>query len=108
MVTKTVSAIYENGVLRLLNPEELDLIEGQQVDVTLEVESDEVELPTENVDPYIIQLAHELAARSKREGKRLIGAHLGKFEINENFDDPLPDEFWFGKGDGESQGTTQK
>ena len=32
----------------------------------------------------------------QKTGKRVFGQHRGKIHIAENFDDPLPDDFWLG------------
>ncbi len=32
----------------------------------------------------------------QKAGKRVFGQHRGKIHIAENFNDPLPDDFWLG------------
>jgi antitoxin (DNA-binding transcriptional repressor) of toxin-antitoxin stability system len=32
-----------------------------------------------------------------KTGKRIAGLHEGMWWVSEDFDDPLPDEFWFGE-----------
>jgi antitoxin (DNA-binding transcriptional repressor) of toxin-antitoxin stability system len=32
-----------------------------------------------------------------KSGKRIAGLHQGMWRVNEDFDDPLPDEFWLGE-----------
>ncbi|MFH1975718.1 MAG: toxin-antitoxin (TA) system antitoxin [Pseudomonadota bacterium] len=36
-------------------------------------------------------------ARLVQIGKRVAGLHAGAIRISEDFDEPLPDEFWVGK-----------
>ena len=36
-----------------------------------------------------------VAETSKKE--RVLGMHPGSIWVSDDFDDPLPDEFWFGK-----------
>lgn len=67
----TVRAIYENGKLRLLDKIELE--EGREITVML------MEEPPKNL------------------GKRTPNLHRGVFEMSDDFDDPLPDEFWLGE-----------
>jgi antitoxin (DNA-binding transcriptional repressor) of toxin-antitoxin stability system len=33
----------------------------------------------------------------KKPGKRIMGLHAGMWEVSDDFDDPLPDEFWLGE-----------
>ena len=69
----SIRAIYEDGKLRLLDP--IDLREGQEVSITI-VNKDAKNLSVEN--------------------ERILGLHLGSFEMAEDFDAPLPDSFWLG------------
>lgn len=36
-------------------------------------------------------------ARMVQAGKRVAGLHSGAIRISDDFDEPLPDEFWTGK-----------
>jgi hypothetical protein len=38
--------------------------------------------------------ALEAALRAYRSGERVLGLHVGAFWMSEDFNDPLPDEFW--------------
>lgn len=40
--------------------------------------------------------AHEGKSRHKKK-KRVLGLHAGSMRMSDDFDAPLPDEFWFGK-----------
>jgi len=33
----------------------------------------------------------------KKPGKRIMGLHAGMWEVSDDFDAPLPDEFWLGE-----------
>jgi len=39
----------------------------------------------------------ELAAGKKPKKPRVLGLHPGAFQPADDFDDPLPDEFWLGE-----------
>ena len=49
----------------------------------------------------IAKVLHDLKAEkqtpSAASGPRTAGLHEGAWIIADDFDDPLPDEFWFGK-----------
>ena len=66
----TVRAIYENGQIRLL--EDIELKDGQELQVKI------LDMP-------------------KKTGKRIPDLHPGAFVFGDDFDDPLPDSFWFGE-----------
>jgi predicted DNA-binding antitoxin AbrB/MazE fold protein len=70
----SIRAIYENGVLRLLDPVELQ--EGEKVEIT-------------------IAPIHDIA-HTKR-GQRRLELFRGEFWMSDDFDDPLPDSFWLGE-----------
>ena len=36
---------------------------------------------------------------SGMERQRTVGEYIGKIEMSDDFDAPLPDEFWFGSSD---------
>lgn len=44
--------------------------------------------------------SNTLATEQKRPSKRQAGLGKGKVFVSEDFDDPLPDEFWLGEGKG--------
>jgi len=67
--TVTLRAVYENGVIRLLEPAEL--VEGQEVQV----------------------LAPKKEVTIVRRG-RTPNLHRGSMRMGEDFDEPLPDSFW--------------
>lgn len=69
--TITIRAVYENGVIRLLEP--VDLEEGQEVEVIASKQ------------------------QNSRQGKRIMGLHEGAAWMSDDFDDPLPDSFWLGE-----------
>lgn len=70
--TVTLRAVYENGVIRLLEPAEL--VEGQEVQV----------------------LAPKKEAQLSRKG-RTPNLHRGSMYMSDDFDEPLPDSFWLGE-----------
>lgn len=39
----------------------------------------------------------EIVEGEKPKQGRILGMHPGAFQPSEDFDDPLPDEFWFGE-----------
>jgi predicted DNA-binding antitoxin AbrB/MazE fold protein len=75
-MARTVRAVYEAGHLRLLEP--VDLTDGQAVHVTISHEA--AELPELMTEP------------------RIAGLHRGEIWTSDDFDAPLPDEFWLGEG----------
>lgn len=42
-------------------------------------------------------LAELLGISSPKKGKRVAGLNRGKMRISDDFDAPLPDEFWLGE-----------
>lgn len=75
MIAKPIRAVYESGQLRLLEP--ADLAEGETISVTITPEkSDEM-----------VDLSQP----------RIAGLHAGEIWTSDDFDDPLPDEFWLGE-----------
>ena len=79
----TVRAIYKNGQLKLLEPVELQ-------------DGDEVELL---IMPLVDNSVEQTAASGKKP--RILGMHPGAITISDDFDDPLPDEFWLSDSDDE-------
>jgi predicted DNA-binding antitoxin AbrB/MazE fold protein len=67
---RSVHAIYENGTLRLLEPVELK--EGEEVVVQIPI------------------------VESVPKKKRIFDMHSGNYWMSDDFDDELPDSFWFG------------
>jgi predicted DNA-binding antitoxin AbrB/MazE fold protein len=74
MAAVNVHIICENGVLRLLDP--LELKEGQILEATV------LETPQED-----------------ENSERVFGLHEGMGWMSDDFDDELPDSFWFGEED---------
>ena len=72
MVLQAVRAIYEDGKLRLLEPVELK--EGEELVIQIPVADEKAE----------------------QVGKRIPNLHPNAFEMSDDFDDELPDSFWFG------------
>ena len=69
---RAVHAIYENGTLRLLEPVELK--EGQVLEaIVLE------------------------SSKEDESGERIFDMHSGNYWMSDDFDDELPDSFWFGE-----------
>ena len=57
-------------------------------------------LPEREQDRIAARLKAELdkiAIESRPQGKRIAGLGEGTFEIPDDFDEPLPDEFWLGE-----------
>lgn len=73
---RTISVVYENGVLKPLEP--LTLKEGSKLHITY-------------VEPPVAT-----------QKERKLDLFPGMFQIPDDFDDPLPDEFWLGT-DGEDE-----
>lgn len=71
-----ISVVYENGVFKPLEPVELE--EGTPGHVMVE----------ESPSP---------ATRKART----LGMYPGAFEFSDDFDEPLPDEFWYGRAEDE-------
>jgi hypothetical protein len=44
-----------------------------------------------------MRLADELTVGKKPKKPRVLGLHPGAFQPSDDFDDPLPDEFWLGE-----------
>ena len=79
----TVRAIYKDGQLRLQEPVELQ--EGDEVEIIiLPVAGDEIETDTDS-----------------GQKRRILGMHPGAITISDDFDDPLPDDFWLSDSDDE-------
>ena len=66
----TVRAIYENGQIRLL--EDVELKDGQELEI------------------------HVVKKVETTLKPRVFGLHRGLMKMADDFDDPLPDSFWFG------------
>ncbi len=79
----TVRAIYRNGQLKLLEPVELQ-------------DGDEVELL---IMPLIDDDINTDTDTTKKP--RILGMHPGAITMSDDFDDPLPDEFWLSDSDDE-------
>jgi predicted DNA-binding antitoxin AbrB/MazE fold protein len=79
----TVRAIYKNGQLKLLEPVELQ-------------DGDEVELLIMPLTDSSIEQAED-----SEKKPRIPGMHEGAFTVSDDFDDPLPDEFWLSDSDDE-------
>jgi predicted DNA-binding antitoxin AbrB/MazE fold protein len=67
---RTISVVYENGVLKPLEP--LPLEEGEKLEITFK------------------------DAHATPKGRKL-DLMPGAFKVPDDFDDPLPDEFWLGE-----------
>ena len=67
-----VRAVYKNGQLRLLDP--VDLAENEEVSITIRP-----------------------AMPPKSPSPRRPNLHPGEIWMSDDFDDPLPDEFWLGE-----------
>jgi antitoxin (DNA-binding transcriptional repressor) of toxin-antitoxin stability system len=54
---------------------------------------------TEHETPVarVVPIPSPPPASSANHGRRLLGLHPGAWEISDDFDQPLPDEFWLGK-----------
>jgi predicted DNA-binding antitoxin AbrB/MazE fold protein len=63
-----IRAVYEDGHLKLLDP--LDLKEGETVEIAIVSKTQGIKQP------------------------RILGLHRGAITTTDDFDDPLPDEFW--------------
>lgn len=50
---------------------------------------------------YFIQKGNKIVAKLIvfKEGERIPGLSEGEVWVSDDFDDPLPDEFWFGRED---------
>lgn len=72
MAAIKVHIIYENGKLRLLEP--LELKEGQVLEAT------------------VVEISNE-----DDNWERVFGLHEGMGWMSDDFDDELPDSFWFGE-----------
>lgn len=78
MTVKNVTLEEANGHL----PELLHQIKpGDEIVIT------EKDQPTAKLIPI-----------AKTQGKRVFGQYRGKLKMSDDFDAPLPDDFWFGKG----------
>ena len=42
-------------------------------------------------------LLKQRTEQTPRQAPRVMGLHEGQMDMSDNFDDPLPDEFWLGK-----------
>ncbi|MCA9915743.1 MAG: antitoxin family protein [Anaerolineae bacterium] len=68
----TVRTVYENEVIRLLEPAELE--EGQEIEVVA---------------------SHKKSGTTGTERKPSL--HAGSTQMSDDFDDPLLDSFWLGE-----------
>jgi len=58
---------------------------------------DEVFVTVQQGQVIIKPANHLVAHNSSNELKRTVGEYVGKIHISEDFDAPLPDEFWLGE-----------
>lgn len=47
---------------------------------------------------FVEFLAQKYAQPQQARRKRVLGLNRGKYWMSNNFNNPLPDEFWLGKG----------
>ncbi|HTD85447.1 MAG TPA: toxin-antitoxin (TA) system antitoxin [Candidatus Binatia bacterium] len=64
--------------------------------VKLAREGDEVIL-TDGNEPVAKLVLIKSDSRNRIEGPRKLGLHRGAWQISDDFDAPLPDEFWLGQ-----------
>lgn len=55
---------------------------------------------TEHDQPVakVVAVAGQAAKTAPAAQRRKLGLHPGAWEVSGDFDEPLPDEFWLGKG----------
>ena len=71
----------------------------QQLEKVITRLKDLARLPEREQDRIAARLKAELdkiTAKTPSQGKRIAGLGEGTFEIPDDFDEPLPDEFWLG------------
>jgi predicted DNA-binding antitoxin AbrB/MazE fold protein len=80
----TVRAIYKDGQLHI--QEAVELEEGEEVDILI--------MPVRDDIP-------DTSATDDDKKPRIPGMHEGAITMSDDFDDPLPDEFWLSDSDNE-------
>ena len=73
----------------------------QSISNTLELISKLQELPEEQqqqVLDFIEFLEQKYVLNSDKSKQRVLGLHEGQIWISDDFNEPLPDEFWLGEG----------
>ena len=71
----------------------------QQLEKVITQLKDLARLPEREQDRIAARLKVELdkiTIKARSQGKRVAGLGEGTFEIPDDFDEPLPDEFWLG------------
>jgi antitoxin (DNA-binding transcriptional repressor) of toxin-antitoxin stability system len=72
----------------------------RMIEATNEDLKELIRLAQEGVDVILtengIPLAHILPMNEEKK-PRIMGLHAGVWEVSDDFDDPLPDEFWLGE-----------
>ena len=74
---------------------------SQVVDTTSELITKLQTLPPEQqqqVLDFVEFLAQKYVQAQATPKKRVMGLHKGKIWMSDDFNDPLPDELWMGKG----------
>jgi hypothetical protein len=66
-----IRAVYEDGQLRLLD--DVELAEGETIEIAI------------------------VSKQPSGDQIRVLGLHPGAMTTTDDFDSPLPDEFWFGE-----------
>ena len=80
----TVRAIYKDGQLHI--QQSLELEDGEEVEILI--------MPVLN-DETVMSVTND------EKKPRIPGMHKGAWEVSDDFDDPLPDEFWLSDSDDE-------
>lgn len=73
----------------------------QVLDTTSEVLNKLQTLPPEQkqqVLDFVEFLTQKYAQPEQTRKKRVLGLNRGKYRMSDDFNNPLPDEFWLGKG----------
>jgi antitoxin (DNA-binding transcriptional repressor) of toxin-antitoxin stability system len=75
-------------------------VQTQMVEATNEDLKELIRLVQEGVEVILtengVPLAHILPMNEEKK-TRIMGLHAGAWEVSDDFDDPLPDEFWLGE-----------
>ena len=94
-----------NKSLILELPEELlDRAQAAHLDlqqVLIETIEQKLPVPTDDIQPSLEELESSIREsmqhiKSGSADLRVLGLHAGTISVHDDFDDPLPDEFWFG------------
>jgi hypothetical protein len=84
------------GLVPCYNRDEAEI--EDTVMITIQVDFDQL---LKAVDQLSDEQKHTLSAYLDDTGpqkkQRILGLHPGAFQPGEDFNDPLPDEFWFGE-----------